>query len=577
MVRRWVSGLALWAAMAGALAAQDSLDGQVWIQLESLPTLDRARLSAEGYSAQMTDVAGFYVGSGWYTVALGPYSPEEAQAVMANLMAEGVIPGDAAILEGDQFQQQFWPLGATGPTTEATVAEPAPVTPEPAPVIPEETYEEAQASEAALSLAQREQLQIALEWAGVYQGGIDGDFGPGTRAAMSAWQAQRGHVATGLLDSRQRAELLGDFNAILGSLGLRTVRDEAAGIEIELPMGVLGEPVTEPPFVRYDGREGVPPQVLLISQPGDQNRLWGLYEIMQTLEIVPLEGERSIDNDGFVLTGENEDIVSHTEVGLSDGALKGFTLIWPAGDEARRTRVLDRMQDSFSRQAGVLEAPAALPDGPDVDLVAGLQVRQPERAASGFFVDRAGHVLTSTAAVRGCARVTLDSEHEAQVVAQDEALGLAVLRPEEALAPRRVAQFQADPPRLQSEVAVAGYSFGGVLGAPTLTFGTVEEMQGLGGEEALKRLALASQPGDAGGPVMDGAGDVLGMLLPRDRDDTRRLPQNVSFATQTDETLAFLRQAGVDTQSRGGGGAALDPVDLTRMGAEMTVLVSCWE
>jgi hypothetical protein len=112
---------------------------------------------------------------------------------------------------------------------------------------------------------------------------------------MSAWQAQKGYVATGLLDSRQRAELLGEFNAILGTLGLQTVRHEEAGIEIELPMGVLGQPVTEAPFVRYDGREGVPPQVVLISQPGDQSRLGGLYEIMQTLEIVPRGGPAGAD------------------------------------------------------------------------------------------------------------------------------------------------------------------------------------------------------------------------------------------------------------------------------------------
>ena len=95
MMRRLVSGLALWAAMSVAALAQD---GQVWIQVEMLPTLGRAQLSAEGYSEQLPDVAGFYMGSGWYAVALGPYSPEEAQSVMANLMAEGVIPGDAAFI-----------------------------------------------------------------------------------------------------------------------------------------------------------------------------------------------------------------------------------------------------------------------------------------------------------------------------------------------------------------------------------------------------------------------------------------------------------------------------------------------
>ena len=84
MLRRTVAGLALWAAMAGALAAQD---GQVWVQVEMLPTLGRAQLSAEGYSEQIPDdVGGYYLGSGWYAVTLGPYSPEEAQAVRDNLI-----------------------------------------------------------------------------------------------------------------------------------------------------------------------------------------------------------------------------------------------------------------------------------------------------------------------------------------------------------------------------------------------------------------------------------------------------------------------------------------------------------
>ena len=46
----------------------------------------------------------------------------------------------------------------------------------------------------------------------------------------------------------------------------------------------------EAPFAHYDGKDGA--QVLLISQSGDGDTLFGLYDIMQTLEIVPPEGER---------------------------------------------------------------------------------------------------------------------------------------------------------------------------------------------------------------------------------------------------------------------------------------------
>ncbi|WP_375259049.1 trypsin-like peptidase domain-containing protein [Citreimonas sp.] len=592
-------------ALAGALtvAAYNEARAQqqaYFIQVEAQSSLTGAQDTAERFGRAFGNVASFALGGGWYGIALGPYTEDEAARVLANLRGRGQIPPDSYVQNATRYDEQVWPPGATraqtmarleapsGAQTQAseleqrlaqanaaqdqqqqqqTAQQPAPVT---------ETPQQARAAERELTRAEREQLQIALRWAGHYDGRIDAAFGPNTRGAMQSWQQANGYETTGILTTAQRAALLDQYNSVFDGLGFATYVDERAGIAMEIPQGVVAFDGYEPPFATFEPTTDLGARVLLISRPGDRQTLGGLYEIMQTLEIVPVEGERNRDGDGFVLTGANDEIVSHTEVGLADGAIKGFTLIWPAGDEARRERVLARMQDSFSRRPGVLEAPEAVPDARDVDLVAGLRVRQPVRTASGFFVDRAGRVLTSTAAVQGCSRVTLDSEHDAQVVAQDAELGLAVLRPDASLAPRRVAQFRADPPRLQSEVAVAGYSFGGVLGAPTLTFGTLEELQGLRGEAAMKRLTLASQPGDAGGPVMDDGGAVLGMLLPRDGDDSQRLPQDVSFATKTDDILAFLRRAGIDAQARGGS-AALDPEDLTRVGAEMTVLVSCWD
>jgi hypothetical protein len=178
MLRRTVAGLALWAAMAGAAWAQE----QVWIQVELLPDArPRAavRRGAMPSSFRGRRSRGFYVGSGWYSVALGPYSPEEAQAVMANLQAEGVIPGEAVILDGASSSSSSGRPRRGRRRARAAVAAPEPQAPAPDDSIPEETFAEAQASEAALSRPEKEQLQVALEWAGVYQGGIDGDFGPG--------------------------------------------------------------------------------------------------------------------------------------------------------------------------------------------------------------------------------------------------------------------------------------------------------------------------------------------------------------------------------------------------------------
>lgn len=331
----------------------------------------------------------------------------------------------------------------------------------------------------------------------------------------------------------------------------------------------------EAPFALYEPSGDLQARVLLISQPGDRQSMGGLYEIMQTLEIVPLEGPRERSRDGFTLTGANSRIVSHTEVSLRDGHIKGFTLIWPTGDEERRERVLGLMQASFARTDAVLD-PAEVSDaGQSVDLVSGLEIRKPIATVSGFFIDAGGAVVTSADAVASCGRITLDDVYEATVVARDPALGVAALRPETALAPRSVASFRQDTPRINSEVAVAGYPFGGVLSAPTLTFGALEDIRGLGGEEQFERLALAAQPGDAGGPVVDAGGAVLGMLLPKARDG-QSLPGDVAFAADAAALQAFLTGAGLRS-SVAQGEAAMAPEDLTAAAGAMTVKVSCWE
>ena len=127
-------------------------------------------------------------------------------------------------------------------------------------------------------------------------------------------------------------------------------------------------------------------------------------------------------------------------------------------------------------------------------------------------------------------------------------VGIAVLRPDTPLAPNEIAAFQLISPQLKSDIAVAGFSYGGVLGSPTLTFGQLADVRGLDGDTQVKRLALAPLEGDAGGPVVDGFGAVVGMLLPDDQDG-RQLPEGVSFAANSDALTRVLEQAGVSPQA----------------------------
>ncbi len=294
-------------------------------------------------------------------------------------------------MDGNRFRTQFWPVGGVTQTPAPTPTEDTPqtdpvVVAEPDPIqTPDETLREAQASEATLDRDQKRALQVALQWAGVYDGAIDGLYGRGTRRSMSAWQKANNHEVTGVLTTSQRAELLAAYNAILDGMGLQLVRDDAMGIAMQIPTGVVEFATYDPPFARLDASGDVQAQVLLISQPRDQTRLFGLDEILQTLVIVPTDGPRERRNSSFEIEGIGDDVHPYVSAQLESGEIKGFILVWPAGDDDRRRRVLAEMQASFTTTDGVLDPAIARPDEDQaIDLIAGLEVRKPIRDRSGF-------------------------------------------------------------------------------------------------------------------------------------------------------------------------------------------------
>lgn len=576
-------GLLLWlgvAAVALGWGGHAAAQAPAWVQVEARPTLAQAEERARDYAGRIENVQGFRLGSGWYAIALGPYDPVLAEGELFRLRSARQIPGDSFVSDGGNFSEQFWPVGARGAVGSGLATPPDTAVPvvAPPPEPADETPAEARAAERLMTREEREELQRALQAAGFYDARIDGSFGAGTRRSMAAWQASQGYETTGVMTTMQRRELVESYRGAISTLGLAPVFDTAAGIEITLPLGEVSFADYEAPFARYDGDEA---QVLLISQSGDIDTLRGLYDILQTLEIVPLQGPRDFFRDGFRIEGANDRIVTRVEARLTRDGVKGFALVWPAEDRLRRGLALAAMQESFASVDGVV-----LPDTAGSgaiqrpDLLAGLQIRQPDVSASGFFVDADGTVLTASGAVGRCSRITLDGETEADRTAADEALGLALLTPRARLAPIGIGRLRTDAPRLQSEIAVAGYSYGGVLGAPTISFGTLEDVRGLDGEDPLTRLALSARPGDSGGPVLDFSGRVVGMLLPEPGDDSQTLPEEVRFAADAAAIAAFLAANGVASAEP----PAPEPVpetplvaqDIALIGADMTVLVECW-
>jgi peptidoglycan hydrolase-like protein with peptidoglycan-binding domain len=594
---RYALVLAFSLAVAPMGQAQEATEEQAWIQIESYPSEATARARAEAYAAEFPDVTVFK-GRSWHAIVLGPYSPEAAAGRLAELRRSGQVPGDAFVTDGGGFTGVLEDLAVAEAmereaiATEAPVAETvapaaveaetmAPESIEPAPLViePDETLREARASEAELSRDERMTLQEALKWYGFYASGIDGAFGQGTRASMSAWQEANGFEPTGVLTTRQRATLVTNHAADLAEFGFESVTEAEAGIEITLPLSLVTFDHYEPPFVHFAEKDGSGLRVLLISEPGGPEALAGLYDILQTLEAVPETGERSLGDTSFTIQAASSKLESLAFAETRDGMVKGYLAVWNPADAARMERILPVLQSSFRAVGGKALDPGLVPmeEAALSGMLSGLELRKPARVASGVFVDEIGHVATALANVAGCAKVTIGAETAADVAAEDAATGLALLTPKAALAPRAVARLATASPRSGAEISVAGFSYGERLPAAVLTFGTFEAAEGIMGEPGQARLLAPVMAGDMGGPVLDSAGGVLGVLIPVPADAGRQLPEGMALAADAASLGALVQGAGlVMTAGPAASGTPATPDALNAAALGMTVQVSCW-
>ena len=91
---RWVA-LVVALVLGGVAVAQDG--PRAWVQIEAQPTLTEAEARARAYAGAFPDVAGFRMASGWYAIALGPYTPDAAAARLNELRRDNLVPADSFV------------------------------------------------------------------------------------------------------------------------------------------------------------------------------------------------------------------------------------------------------------------------------------------------------------------------------------------------------------------------------------------------------------------------------------------------------------------------------------------------
>ena len=206
-------------------------------------------------------------------------------------------------------------------------------------------------------------------------------------------------------------------------------------------------------------------------------------------------------------------------------------------------------------------------------------------SGSGIVVDEAGDILTNNHVVDHCRSITVKTRDSrplvARIVAADAKNDLALVKLAYDVPLGEPAQFrsQAQPARLGESVGVIGFPLTGMLSTePKATFGQINSVAGMRDDSTLLQFSAPVQPGNSGGPVLDGEGEVIGVVVSQASlavvAVAGNVPQNVNFAIRGEVAHIFLAARGIKA-AVGHRQHPLSTEAIAAMGIKSTVLIQC--
>lgn len=199
---------------------------------------------------------------------------------------------------------------------------------------------------------------------------------------------------------------------------------------------------------------------------------------------------------------------------------------------------------------------------------------------TGFYISSAGHVLTNHHVIDGCSTVAISRPGGRRVplrlIGADEGADLAVLV-EEGASTTPLAFRNSQGVRAGERVVLVGYPARSQLGGVNVTEGIVSGLRGALGDQSRFQYTAPTQPGNSGGPVLDGSGLVVGVVVSQiDKISGERTAQNINFGIKLDLIRTFLAANGVSLQERANG-EALQAADILQNADAAVLPLDCLE
>lgn len=206
------------------------------------------------------------------------------------------------------------------------------------------------------------------------------------------------------------------------------------------------------------------------------------------------------------------------------------------------------------------------------------------QTGTGFVISAAGHIITNHHVVDGCVgdikgNLTGAAPAVLRVVSSDPANDMALLQgPADSF--KRFAKIRERSIRSGDPVTAIGYPLHGLLTSDfTVTTGIVSSLSGIKNDSRFLQISAAVQPGNSGGPLLDGSGQIVGMVAAKLNAlallrATGNIPENINFAIKTGAIRDFLDNSVVAYETAPAG-AELKTSDIADAARAYTHLISC--
>ncbi|MCH7864575.1 MAG: trypsin-like peptidase domain-containing protein [Proteobacteria bacterium] len=198
---------------------------------------------------------------------------------------------------------------------------------------------------------------------------------------------------------------------------------------------------------------------------------------------------------------------------------------------------------------------------------------------NGFMVSRQGHILTNHHVVKGCRKLRIASS-AAKLLASNPINHLAIIKVRRK--PLSVAAFRDGGKIAPGEpVVVAGAARQGRQAELSVSTGVVGAPVGGGVGRQFMAVTAPVQPGNSGGPLVDLAGNVVGVVMAKPdalkwTRSTGDISKNINFALDGKVARDFLDAQGVP-YGTAPSNDILSPADAGGKARTFTVSVECWK